>query len=81
MSREFIQELRGDVRSEAIDIYYHIDKKELRESYLAHIPTSYLKIEASYIHIIYTYLSIFLSLRVRVFLKQSGRDKIVDQKD
>jgi hypothetical protein len=37
MSREFIQELRGDVRKEAIDIYDHIDKKELRESYLAHI--------------------------------------------
>ena len=28
----------GDVRKEAIDIYDHIDKKELRESYLAHIP-------------------------------------------
>jgi len=27
-----------DVRKEAIDIYDHIDKKELRESYLAHIP-------------------------------------------
>jgi len=38
MSREFIQELRGDVRREAIDIYDHIDKKELRESYLAHMP-------------------------------------------
>lgn len=38
MTREFIQELRGDVRREAIDIYDHIDKKELRESYLAHIP-------------------------------------------
>jgi integrase/recombinase XerD len=38
MSREFIQELRGDVRREAIDIYDHIDKKELKESYLAHIP-------------------------------------------
>jgi integrase/recombinase XerD len=38
MSREFIQELRGDVRREAIDIYDHIDRKELRESYLAHIP-------------------------------------------
>jgi integrase/recombinase XerD len=38
MPREFIQELRGDVRREAIDIYDHIDKKELRESYLAHIP-------------------------------------------
>lgn len=38
MSREFIQELRGDVRKEAIDIYDHIDQKELRESYLAHVP-------------------------------------------
>lgn len=38
MPRGFIQELRGDVRRETIDIYDHIDKKELRESYLAHIP-------------------------------------------
>jgi len=38
MPREFIQELRGDVRKEAIDIYDHVDLKELRESYLAHIP-------------------------------------------
>jgi integrase/recombinase XerD len=38
MPREFIQELRGDVRREAIDIYDHIYKEELRESYLAHIP-------------------------------------------
>jgi integrase/recombinase XerD len=38
MSREFIQELRGDARREVIDIYDHIDKKELRESYLVHIP-------------------------------------------
>jgi integrase/recombinase XerD len=38
MPREFIQELRSDVWKEAIDIYDHIDKKELRESYLAHIP-------------------------------------------
>jgi integrase/recombinase XerD len=38
MSRDFVKELRGDVRHEAIDIYNHIDKKELRESYLAHIP-------------------------------------------
>jgi hypothetical protein len=28
----------GDTRGEAIDIYNHIDKKDLRESYLAHIP-------------------------------------------
>jgi integrase/recombinase XerD len=38
MPREFIQELRGDVRREAIDIYYHVDMEELRRSYLAHIP-------------------------------------------
>ena len=36
MSRDFVKELRGDIRHEAIDIYNHIDKKELRESYLAH---------------------------------------------
>jgi hypothetical protein len=38
MPREFIQELRGDVRREAIAIYDHIDQKELKESYLTHIP-------------------------------------------
>jgi integrase/recombinase XerD len=38
MPRDFVKELRGDSRGEAIDIYNHIDKKELRESYLAHIP-------------------------------------------
>lgn len=38
MKREFIQELRGDTRREAVDIYDHIDHKELREAYLAHIP-------------------------------------------
>jgi len=39
MKREFIQELRGDTRGDAIDIYDHIDKTELRRAYLAHIPT------------------------------------------
>ena len=38
MSRDFVKELRGDIRKEAIDIYNHIDKEELKESYLAHIP-------------------------------------------
>lgn len=38
MKREFIKELRGGTRGDAIDIYDHIDRKELRESYLAHIP-------------------------------------------
>ncbi len=38
MRREFIQEIRGDSRKEAIDIYDHIDLKELKEAYLASIP-------------------------------------------
>ena len=38
MSRDFVKELRGDTRGEAIDIYNHIDKKELKEAYLACIP-------------------------------------------
>lgn len=38
MPRDFVKELRGDTRGEAIDIYNHIDRKDLRECYLAHIP-------------------------------------------
>ena len=38
LSREFIQELRGDSRKEAIDIYDHIDHGELRQAYLSAIP-------------------------------------------
>jgi len=38
MRRELIKELRGDSRNEAIDIYDHIDKKELKRAYLAAIP-------------------------------------------
>jgi integrase/recombinase XerD len=38
MPREFIQELRGDRRREAIDIYDHIGRAELRKAYLACIP-------------------------------------------
>ena len=38
MPREFILELGGDVRKEAIDIYDHIDRKELRESYEKAMP-------------------------------------------
>lgn len=37
MRREFIQELGGDGRKEAIDIYNHIDLKELKKVYLARI--------------------------------------------
>jgi len=38
MQREHIQELRGDARPDAIDIYYHIDPEDLRLAYLAFIP-------------------------------------------
>ena len=38
MPREFIQELRGDARREAIDIYDHIDHEELQGEYLAKVP-------------------------------------------
>lgn len=38
MRRELIKELRGDSRNEAVDIYDHIDKKELKRAYLAYIP-------------------------------------------
>lgn len=38
MRRELIKELRGDARREAMDIYDHIDKKELKRAYLAAIP-------------------------------------------
>ena len=38
MPREYVKELRGDSRREAIDIYNHIDREELRKSYLACVP-------------------------------------------
>jgi integrase/recombinase XerD len=38
MPREYVKELRGDKRKEAIDMYHHIDKQELRKVYLACIP-------------------------------------------
>lgn len=38
MPRDFVKELRGDSRREAIDLYNHIDKNELRESYLNCMP-------------------------------------------
>lgn len=38
MPREHVKELRGDARNEAIDIYHHIDREELRRAYLTHIP-------------------------------------------
>lgn len=38
VSRELIQELRGDSRSETIDIYDHVDRNELKRAYVAAIP-------------------------------------------
>jgi integrase/recombinase XerD len=38
MPREYVKELRGDARKEAIDIYDHIDREDLRKKYLAAIP-------------------------------------------
>jgi integrase/recombinase XerD len=42
MPREFIQELRGDKRKDAIDVYDHIDRQELRRAYLAYIPKLFI---------------------------------------
>ncbi|AKB79105.1 Site-specific recombinase [Methanosarcina horonobensis HB-1 = JCM 15518] len=42
--REYVQELRGDSRKEAIDIYHHIKHDELRETYLKYIPKLGIKI-------------------------------------
>lgn len=39
MPREFIQELRGDRRKDAVDIYDHIEIEELRKTYLTCIPS------------------------------------------
>jgi integrase/recombinase XerD len=38
MSREYVKELRGDIRGEAINLYHHIDKRDLKKAYLAYIP-------------------------------------------
>lgn len=38
MPKEYVKELRGDSRGEAIDIYHHIDREELRRAYLACVP-------------------------------------------
>ncbi|WP_292381517.1 tyrosine-type recombinase/integrase [Methanosarcina sp. UBA289] len=42
--RSIIQELRGDSRKEAIDIYDHITQTELKESYLRYIPQLNIKL-------------------------------------
>lgn len=36
--REYVKELRGDRRQDAVDLYHHIDKTELRRAYLAAMP-------------------------------------------
>jgi integrase/recombinase XerD len=38
MPRDYVKELRGDRRREAVDIYYHISREELRRAYLAYVP-------------------------------------------
>lgn len=38
MPREYVKELRGDARRDAVDIYNHIDKEELRNMYLTCMP-------------------------------------------
>ena len=38
MPRDYVKELRGDSRKEAIDIYNHIDMEDLQRAYLAAIP-------------------------------------------
>ena len=38
MPRDYIKELRGDARREAIDIYNHIDLNDLKRAYLTAIP-------------------------------------------
>lgn len=38
MPREFIQELRGDTRGDAIDVYDHVQPDELKKTYLECIP-------------------------------------------
>jgi integrase/recombinase XerD len=38
MPREYVKELRGDSRKDAVDLYNHIPKENLREAYLAALP-------------------------------------------
>ncbi len=39
MPREYVKELRGDARSkDSIDVHYHIDREDLRRSYLGCVP-------------------------------------------
>jgi integrase/recombinase XerD len=38
MMREYVKELRGDARKDAVDLYNHIPSESLREAYLAAMP-------------------------------------------
>ena len=38
MKREYVQWLRGDAIKEAVDIYFHVDPKDVQQAYLAAIP-------------------------------------------
>jgi len=38
MKREYVKELRGDARKDAVDLYNHIPKESLKEAYLAAMP-------------------------------------------
>ncbi len=38
MDREFITVLRGDARKDSMSVYDHVDREELRNSYLAKMP-------------------------------------------
>jgi len=38
MRREYVQELRGDARQDAVDVYNHISMENLREAYIATMP-------------------------------------------
>ncbi len=51
MPREYVKELRGDGRGEAIDTYHHIDRQELREAYLAYIPKLGVKLSSEAVEV------------------------------
>jgi integrase/recombinase XerD len=38
MKREYVQELRGDARQDAVDVYNHISLENLREAYITAMP-------------------------------------------
>ena len=38
MPREYVKKLRGDSRHNTVDLYHHIDPRDLREAHLAAVP-------------------------------------------